>query len=83
MTLGRLSSQMPRSWSITLQGFVLLQDLPRASLRAHHALALQSITTYSTSSLSRQLTWMEKSIYPRATMLLSTQFSETTASRSM
>lgn len=83
LTPGRLSSQMPRSWSTALQGFVLLKDLLRASLRAHCTLGLQSITAYFTSSLFRQLTWMEKLIYPRAMMLLSTRFSETTASRSM
>lgn len=43
LTPGRLSSQMPRSCSIALQGFVLLEDLLRTSLRAQRPLGLQSI----------------------------------------
>lgn len=46
LTPGRLSSQMPRSWSIALEGFVLLEDLlhahpvspPRSRIARHYGL---------------------------------------------
>lgn len=79
-----LSAPIPRYQSPGApSGPLCFSGTCHASLRAHHALGMQSFVAYFTSSLCRQLTWMEKSICPHAMMSLSTQFSGTTASRSM